>query len=84
MIIALSAIIFSVIVGYSIAEETATPIVSMLFGVIATMLLLIQLQRSVEYKQFRDKVYPDYSKNKDYQHWLIDNPKQKKEMQCTK
>jgi len=37
------------------------------------------IQTNVSYKNFRDKSYADYSKDKEYQKWLIDNPRGSKD-----
>ena len=45
---------------------------------LAITLIIVGVDKEVtesNYKNFRDKVYPDYSKDRDYQKWLVDNPK---------
>lgn len=53
----------------------------LIFFYIMSMTSLLQFiektSNDIEYTRFRDKKYPDFSKSKKYQHWLIDHPKNK-------
>lgn len=58
-------------------EAPLTMIIGTLF---AFMVILIGADNHIQeykYKAFRDKSYHDYSKDRNYQKWLIDNPKDK-------
>ena len=36
---------------------------------------LVDQCKITQYKQYRDQNYTDFSKDKEYKHWLIDHPK---------
>jgi len=38
-----------------------------------------KIVKEIQYTQFRDNNYTDFSNDKSYQHWLIDHPITKKE-----
>jgi len=85
MVIELELIVLILLFIFSLYES----IKHKTFGVFVSLLqlsLLVDITiykadkivREIQYKQFRDSNYTDFSKNKNYRHWLIDNPKIKK------
>jgi len=50
------------------------------FLTIAIMFDYTKVNNEIQYKQFRDNNYTDFSNDKNYQHWLIDHPRKEKEM----
>lgn len=62
-----------------VSRGSAIGLVVLIFTMAAFMTKLSYVDErllDVRYKQFRDNVYPDYSKDRNYQHWLLDNPKE--------
>ncbi|RLG71830.1 MAG: hypothetical protein DRO08_04130 [Thermoprotei archaeon] len=70
------------LIGY---EENSERVTILTVYIITTILIgCIYLEyvdakvREHQYIHFRDSKYPNYSENKDYKHWLLDNPNKDK------